>query len=117
MELGKRRDVPILAVVRNRRLVASLTCALVLACGKEPIQPVARREPAVQLPQDGGRVIRRLSADVVTLNPVRVANALDRYVRKYLYTPIVYLDRDSQAVPGLAKSWKVSPDGLTYRFV
>ncbi|MDP9192350.1 MAG: ABC transporter substrate-binding protein [Acidobacteriota bacterium] len=52
----------------------------------------------------------------MTLNPIRAATANDRYVQKYLYTPIIYLDQHMQPVPGLAKSWTISPDGLVYRF-
>jgi ABC-type transport system substrate-binding protein len=64
----------------------------------------------------GGTLMRRLSSDIATLNPVRASTANDRYVHKYLYTPIIYLDRNLQPVPGLATHWTISSDGLTYRF-
>lgn len=70
----------------------------------------------MELPQDGGTLVRRLGGDISTLNPVRAASGIDRNVHKYLYTPIVYLGPDHQPVAGLAKSWTISPDGLTYRF-
>jgi len=54
--------------------------------------------------------------DISTLNPVRAASGQDGLVHKFLYTPVVYLNRNLQPVPGLAKSWTISPDGLTYRF-
>jgi peptide/nickel transport system substrate-binding protein len=69
-----------------------------------------------EAPHDGGMLVRRLSTDIATLNPVRVSTGNDRYVHKYLYTPVLYLDRDLQPIPGLAKSWTISPDGLIYRF-
>ena len=68
------------------------------------------------VPRDGGTLVRRLTVDISTLNPVRAASGQDGLVYKYLYTPVIYLDRDLQPVPGLAKSWTISPDGLTYRF-
>ncbi len=40
----------------------------------------------------------------------------DRYVTNYLFTPLIYLDRNLQPIPGLADSWDISEDGLTYRF-
>lgn len=67
-------------------------------------------------PQDGGTLIRRLDADLVTLNPVRATSRYDRFVDNYLFTPIIYIDQNLQPVPGLAKSWEISDDGLLYRF-
>ena len=45
-----------------------------------------------------------------------LASRYDRYVANYLFTPLVYLDRNLQPIPGLADSWEISDDGLTYRF-
>ena len=74
------------------------------------------RHEGNNVPQQGGTLVRRLRTDIVTLNPIRTATANDRYVQKYLYTPIIYLDQNMQPVSGLAKSWTISPDGLVYRF-
>jgi peptide/nickel transport system substrate-binding protein len=93
---------------------------LCFACGRDEKRvakasavPVAIDE---QTPQDGGTLVRRLPLDVSTLNPVTLASRYDRYVANYLFTPIVYLDRNLQPIPGLADSWEISDDGLTYRF-
>jgi peptide/nickel transport system substrate-binding protein len=67
-------------------------------------------------PQDGGTLYRRLNLDVSTLNPVNLANRYDRLVANYLFTPVVNLDRSLMPIPGLADSWEISEDGLTYRF-
>ena len=99
--------------VRNPRLVLLL---LVFAVGAACNRAVEKPVPRAESPQDGGTLVRRLVTDIVTLNPVRAASGNDGLVHKYLYTPLIYLDRDLQPVPGLAKSWTISPDGLTYRF-
>ncbi|HEU4887179.1 MAG TPA: ABC transporter substrate-binding protein [Thermoanaerobaculia bacterium] len=103
--------------MRSRTLIA-LLLLLCLACrGGE--KPVARSAavPAIDdnTPQDGGTLVRRLALDVVTLNPVVLSSRYDRYVANYLFTPIVYLDRNLQPIPGLADAWDISDDGLTYR--
>lgn len=91
-------------------------CAIVLlsfACSREtaPALQKSNEEPA-----DGGTLIRRLTTDIETLNPLLATTANERYVYKYLYTPIIYLDRDLIPVAGLAKSWTISADGRVYRF-
>lgn len=109
--------LPILIPV-NRSLLVLLLVAVGLACdrGERPDQGAHKRETVSQLPEDGGTLVRRLVTDIVTLNPVRAASGQDGNVHKYLYTPVIYLDRNLQPIPGLAKSWTISPDGLTYRF-
>jgi peptide/nickel transport system substrate-binding protein len=68
------------------------------------------------VPRDGGTLYRRLGTDVATLNPLVGSNRDDRYVANYLFTPLIQLDRTLQPIAGLAKSWKISPDGTIYRF-
>lgn len=103
--------------VKNPRLcLLLLLLAVCGACRETPVQPAGSNEKPPESPQDGGTLVRRLTTDIVTLNPVRTASGNDSLVHKYLYTPVIYLDRDLKPVPGLAKSWTISPDGLTYRF-
>lgn len=102
-----------------RRFVTCLAAvALCFACSRDE-RRVERPEPPPVVndrPQDGGTLVRRLDVDIVTLNPVRGTTRYERYVHNYLFTPIVYLDHNLQPIPGLAKSWKISDDGLLYRF-
>ena len=84
---------------------------LAIACSNErPLPPVA---PATEenKPQDGGTVVRRLEADVSTLNPILADSQYDRYVDHYLFTPLVELDSNLQPIPGIAQSWDISKDG------
>jgi peptide/nickel transport system substrate-binding protein len=104
--------------VRFRTLVA-LLLLFCLACerGEKPVA-AASAVPAIDTskPQDGGTLHRRLNLDISTLNPVMLANRYDRLVANYLFTPVVNLDRSLLPIPGLADSWDISEDGLTYRF-
>jgi peptide/nickel transport system substrate-binding protein len=103
--------------VRPRALIAFLLL-LCLACGQRE-KPVATTSAAPldpNTPQDGGTLVRRIALDITTLNPVVMATRYDRYVANYLFTPMVQLDRNLQPMPGLAGSWEISEDGLTYVF-
>jgi peptide/nickel transport system substrate-binding protein len=106
--------------VRIRPLLFSLVLVC-LACQRgerKAVEASAAAPAAIDLntPQDGGTLVRRLPLDVSTLNPIVLGNRYDRYVANYLFTPVLYLDRNLQPIPGLADSWTISDDGLTYRF-
>jgi len=67
-------------------------------------------------PVQGGTLLRRLSGDVSTLNPIVSSTKYDRLVAIYLYTPLIHLDVNLQPIPGLAEKWEISPDGKQYTF-
>ena len=102
----------------SRRLAAALLVLIFIACGRERPQAgnAAVLPPDENTPQDGGTLVRRLDVDITTVNPVLATSRYDRYVDNYLFTPLLYIDRDLQPVAGLATSWDVSDDGLVYRF-
>lgn len=104
--------------MRIRDLTAVLLLLSFIACGRDErrVGGAGPQQSAGATPVDGGTLVRRLDTDVRTLNPLRVSGAHERYVQKFLFTPIVYLDREMKAVPGLARSWTISPDGRLYRF-
>lgn len=116
-------DRPATDTPYNRAIVSArvllLFLLLCLACGQKET-PVATTSAPVPIdpstPQDGGTIIRRLPLDITTLNPLVLASRYDRYVANYLFTPLIYVDRNLQPIPGLADSWEISEDGLTYRF-
>lgn len=92
---------------------------LSVACGREKrIEPPATPSASIvdDTPRDGGTLYRRLDIDITTLNPVCFASKYDRYPAVYLFTPLVYLDQNLRPIPGLAKSWDISEDGLLYTF-
>lgn len=99
----------------SQRLSMTAFLLVVFACSGGGERPAPRTTSAAA-PQDGGRLVRRLEADVNTLNFLLHTTDHERYVLDYLYDPIVGVDANIQPVPAAAKSWDVSPDGKTYTF-
>lgn len=65
----------------------------------------------------GGTITYALVAEPDSLDPAATANASSHDVMFGLYDPLVWRNPDSaEFEPGLAESWEVSPDGLTYTF-
>jgi peptide/nickel transport system substrate-binding protein len=91
-------------------IIALLTLVSTIRCAPErvPQHPTA--------PTNAETLVRRLEADVTTLNPVISADGGERYVAKLLFTPLIYLDQELQPISGLA-TWNVSDDKRRYRFV
>lgn len=67
-------------------------------------------------PQRGGTAVFSISQDPTTVNPDVSTNVPDRYIGCIAYQGLVQLTPDYKVLPLLAKSWSVSPDGLTYSF-
>ena len=101
----------------RRVLIVTFTLTLAVGCGREtPAPQSATTAVDENTPQDGGTLIRRLPADVATLNPVIPTSRYDRLVMNYIFTPLVALDIDLKPSPGLAMAWDISADGLNYVF-
>jgi peptide/nickel transport system substrate-binding protein len=65
--------------------------------------------------QRGGRIVIALRSEPKTLNPLTAADAPSREVISAMQGDLVHINRASQLTePALAKSWRVSADGLQY---
>lgn len=80
--------------------------------------PAATEEPlrvAGEVGRSGGRIVVALRSEPKTLNPLTAADAASREVISAMQADLVHINRSTQLTePALAKSWKVSPDGLQY---
>jgi peptide/nickel transport system substrate-binding protein len=66
----------------------------------------------------GGRLVVSLRGEPKTLNPIIAADARSREVIGVMQADLIHINRATQLTePALAKSWKVSSDGLTYTLV
>ena len=55
-------------------------------------------------------------ADATTLDPHNTTDTESDQVIMMLYETLIGFDRDMKIVPGLAESWEVAPDGITWTF-
>ena len=71
-----------------------------------------------EIGRSGGRLVVSLRAEPKTLNPLIAADAPSREVIGVMQADLVHINRATQLTePALAKSWKISPDGLQYTLV
>jgi len=65
----------------------------------------------------GAKILRRWnSAEPETLDPQKSTGAQDAQVEQDLYEGLTIWDVNKHPAPGVAESWDVAPDGLTYVF-
>jgi peptide/nickel transport system substrate-binding protein len=86
-----------------------------------PQQRSAKEELHVlpgEVGRSGGRLVMSLRGEPKTLNPLIAADARSREVIGVMQADLVHINRATQLTePSLAKSWKVSPNGLEYTLV
>jgi peptide/nickel transport system substrate-binding protein len=111
---GRQRGGPLV----SRRALMAGTAA---AAGAAAMGPIAAFDPLIARAQDvpsGGTLTYGVSFDVDdTLDP-QVTN-YDSTIRIMLNVcePLIWMPTATEFYPGLAESWEVSDDGLTYTFV
>jgi len=96
-------------------LSPSLT-AMAAAPSPQPIQPGEELLlTEAEIGRYGGRLVVTLRSEPKTFNPVTAVDAPSREVLWRLFADLIHINRHSQITePALAKSWKVSSDGLRY---
>ncbi len=100
-----------------------LACAGIAAESATGLSPQAiSKEEFLSLPGEigraGGRLVISLRAEPKTLNPLTVADAPSREVIAAMQADLIHINRATQLTePALAKSWKVSEDGLQYTLI
>src|SRR3978361_143614 len=77
----------------------------------------ARRDTAVQSGNRDQVLHRGIGSEVGDLDPQLAANIAEGDVASALFEGLVAEDPvDLHPVPGVAESWEISPDQLTYQF-
>jgi oligopeptide transport system substrate-binding protein len=70
----------------------------------------------IETPKKGGIYRRPLEFSPKTFDPAVAADIYSVTVIQQIFDGLVQFDKDLNIIPCLAKSWKISPDGLTYTF-
>ena len=113
-----------LAFLRTSRRAVQSAAILLMGFLLVPSQacpqnrPVSKTEFLVtqdSVGHSGGRLVVSLRAEPKTLNPLIASDAPSREVIGVMQADLVHINRSTQLTePALAKSWKVSKDGLEY---
>jgi oligopeptide transport system substrate-binding protein len=69
-----------------------------------------------EIPVSGGAYRRPLEFNPRTLDPALATDLYAVTVIQQIFDGLTQFDKDLNVIPAIAKSWKISPDGLTYTF-
>ena len=100
------------------RLSRIVVAALIITCLVSPVPPARGAESSeATKADDGGWLVRRLSSEPATLNPVTATDVYESTVNNFIYESLLKRDnRTLDLVPLLAESWEVSQNKLQYIF-
>lgn len=80
------------------------------------VGPGLGRAGAQPGPKRGGTLIMAAEGEPVILAPHLSNDTATSMIVSMIFSPLVSLNADLQPEPELARSWTVSPDGLSYKF-
>ncbi|CAD5108406.1 ABC transporter substrate-binding protein [Zestomonas carbonaria] len=125
------RRVPSFATLHGAllRLAVLVVLLALVACGEEPSGQAGRDTTArndfvypasdyfEQAPgKRGGTLKVSVAMDTGSLDLHAISHTNAQWLGRLIYDNLVYLDDQGRITPWLARSWEVSPDGLTYTF-
>lgn len=96
--------------------VVLLCSALIMAC-TEPGMPEGSLRPARGGKNYGGIYRQNETGELSSLDPVRINDVTSSHITINIYDCLISFDKDLNIVPLLAKTRRVSEDGLTYTYI
>ncbi|MBE6927876.1 MAG: ABC transporter substrate-binding protein [Ruminococcaceae bacterium] len=108
-----------------KKLIAlCLLLVLLCGCGREPIETLSALDPpeVITEPTTASPVVKENDGFGLTylpehgLNPMTCTATINRATFSLLYESLFVVSNQFRAVPVLCESFKVSDDGMTYRF-
>ena len=106
-------------------LAVMFAAGFLVSCGgeepakvEEPVKTVETpAAPAASGPKTGGTLVIGRSGDTVGLDPSAETDGHSMMIIDNIFERLVaYVDEGTDTMPGLATSWDISSDGLTYTF-
>lgn len=88
------------------RILALFLIEVFLAAAAEPAEP-----------KRGGALRFGVRKNLETFNPFIRIQSINHRVRSLIYENLLAVDQDLNPIPGLARSWNISTDGLVYTFM
>ena len=99
-------------VARERKSLTALGAGLLTIGLAFAAVPAAE----AQEPKYGGTLIAAFAADPGGFDPARGPSGMSHVVIEQVFSTLLRLDHNAKPYPGLAHSWSVSEDGLTWTF-
>ncbi|MBU3679600.1 MAG: ABC transporter substrate-binding protein [Candidatus Kapabacteria bacterium] len=97
-------------------VVTAFCLSLTFSCTK-PGQPEGALRDARGGLYYGGIYRQNETGEIRTLDPAQINDITSSHVSINVYDQLVHFDVDLNMVPGLAKHWLVSEDGLAYSYI
>jgi len=91
-------------MAQARRILLGVGVLIALCCARRETPPLR------------DTLYRHLDGDPRTLDPTTTNEELGLRVEEMIFQRLIGLDRERRFVPALARSWAVSPDGLSFEF-
>lgn len=96
---------------------AMLSSALLSGCGGKDSKPNGGEgSQAVQAGEEGNHLVVEIGPDPETIDPALNSASDGAIMLLHLFEPLLSFDKDCNIVGGMAETWEVSEDGLTYTF-
>ena len=95
-------------LIMTKILLALMIVTVLAACADDN----AATEGASQVRED---IIINVTADIVNLDPAQTVSSTDFVMFHQIFSRLVYDSADG-FIPGLAESWELAADGLSYTF-
>lgn len=99
-----------------KTILTSILCLTIITFSLGVFLHEIEAAPTGDKPKYGGTFVVAINRDPTTLNTCTTSDFFAKIIGGVIFDTLVEFDYEFNLVPRLARSWKISPDGLTYTF-